>query len=88
MFSLTNKDNQPCKILQNDYGCSINCEYFNGPIFDGGYDIFVCDSADDTEGSFSHLGTSYEHPHSGEDHSYLAGSADFLLSEIEVYQKD
>ena len=38
--------------------------------------------------SYSKLGDSYKHPQPSQGGSYLAGSAQFQLSEIEVFQKE
>jgi hypothetical protein len=59
-----------------------------GPIFGRGHDIRVCDYANTTLGSYSKLDHSYEHPQPCQGQSYLAGSDQFLLSEIEVYKKE
>jgi hypothetical protein len=87
LFSLTNKDNRPCKIRQLNANCSIYCYSYYGPTFGGGHDIRICNNANLTEGSYSQLGSSYQHPQPSQGHSYLAGSFNFQLSEIEVYQK-
>jgi hypothetical protein len=74
LFSLTNKDNQPCKMRQLNANCSI---YFNsgyGPTFGAGHDIYVCDNANVRAGSYTNLGHSYEHPQPSQGLSYLAGS--------------
>jgi hypothetical protein len=88
LFSLTNKDNLPCKVrlIQTQY--SIYCHSDYGPIFGGGNDLFICDYANTTAGSCSNLGHSYQHPQPEQGGPYLAGSVEFHLSEIEVYQKE
>ena len=88
LFSLTNKDNQPCKMRQINTNKSILCCSSYGPTFGGGYDIYVCDSANTTPGSYSNLGHSYQHPQPSHGYSYLAGTNQFKLSEIEVYKKE
>ncbi len=88
LFSLTNKDNHPCKMRQISTNKSIFCYSIYGPIFGGGYDICICNYANTKAGSFSILGVSYQHPRPSQGHSYLAGSYQFQLSEIEVYQKE
>jgi hypothetical protein len=88
MFSLTNKDDQPCKMRQIDTDESILCCSGYGPTFGGGYDMYVCDSSNTTAGSFSYLGHSYQHPQPSQGESFLAGSNQFQLCEIEVYQKE
>jgi hypothetical protein len=88
LFSLTNKDNQPSKMKQIKTTNSICCRSCYGPSFGGGADLFICNSANTTVGSISNLGHSYRHPQPEQGESYLAGSYQFQLSEIEVYQKD
>jgi hypothetical protein len=87
LFSLTNKDNQPFKMRQINTTKSIVCHSDHGPIFGGGHDLYICDSANTTAGSYSKLGHSYQHPQPSQSDSYLAGSHHFKLSEIEVYEK-
>jgi hypothetical protein len=88
LFSLTNKENQPCKINQiNTTKSILTCSSY-GPTFGGGYDIYICDFANTTKHSFSELDDSYQHPQPSQGYSYLAESEYFLLSEIEVYQKE
>jgi hypothetical protein len=88
LFSLTNKDNKPFKMRQINTMYSIYCMPNYGPIFGGGCDLYICDSANTTSDNGSKLGRSYEHPQPDQGKSYLAGSDAFLLSEIEVYKKE
>jgi len=95
IFSLTNKDNKPCKINTSDAEHSIGCWSRYGPIFGSG-DIrlgtnLITNEWDlDTE-SYSDLGNTYEHSQyacgTNEAKSFLAGSYEFELSEIEVYER-
>jgi hypothetical protein len=87
LFSLTNKDNQPCKIRQINTMHSIYCASGYGPTFGGGFDLHVCNAANTTPGSYSNVGNAYQHPQPNQGQSYLAGSNHFQLSEIEVYEK-
>ncbi len=66
--------------------CSTEC----GPIFGSGHghDLLICDLANSKMGSYVNLGNSYQHPQPSQGDAYLAGSEFFLLSEIEVYQKE
>jgi hypothetical protein len=66
---------------------SIYCDPDSGPIFGSGHDLAVCDSSYVFARSYSRLGNAYEHPDPIRGISYLAGSFEFQLSEIEVYQK-
>jgi hypothetical protein len=89
LFSLTNRDSQPCKIRQKrNKNYSIYCQSSYGPTFGGGKDIYVCSYANAEEACYSKLGNSYQHPQPNQGQSYLAGSYEFKLSEIEVYQKE
>ena len=97
LFSLTNKDNEPCKMKidadKSEY--AIYCRSRRGPSFGcsmlhEGRDIYVADNADIEESS-SNLGYTYKHSKylfgTCEAKSFFAGSEKFQLSEIEVYQK-
>ena len=88
MFSLTNKDNQPCKMKQISSASSIYCRSNYGPTFGSGHDLYICDYSNTTTYSHSHLGQSYEHPQPSQGHLYLAGSRLFELSKIKVYLKE
>lgn len=60
----------------------------NGPIF--GSDIVICDNFDSCNRSYSDLGVNYSHPDftrsSVKAQSFLAGSFNFQVAEIEVFQ--
>ena len=75
-------------FLANKTNKSIYCGSVYGPTFGSGKDIYICDNANTTAGSYSNLGVSYQHPQPEQGESYLAGSDAFLLSEIEVYRKE
>jgi len=62
LFSLTNKDNQPCKIRQINTIKSIFCHSGSGPTFGGGADLHICSYANKSAGSYSKLCHSYQHP--------------------------
>jgi hypothetical protein len=57
-----------------------------------GHDVFIGNNANTTSSSYSNLGKSYKHPQyayrSNEAETFLAGSYQFRLDEIEVYQKE
>jgi hypothetical protein len=90
IFSLINKLNRQLKIkwLKN-YG--IFCRSSHGPIFGWGNDLLIADKSNTNTNSNSNLGSSYVHPDyvygSNEAKSFLAGSFNFQVSEIEVYTK-
>jgi len=76
-----------CTIPSNAIYANEAC----GPTFSGGHDLFICDNSNSANGSYSCLGKSYKHPNyvygSNEAKSFLAGSKNFLATEIEVYTK-
>ena len=91
IFSLTNRENKPCKMKTTDVDKSIYCSQRYGPTFGGGFDIFIENNANVSMQSFSNLGWTYEHPFyackTNEAQTFLAGSYKFQLDEVEVYAK-
>ncbi len=94
IFSLINKQNKPlkmkCEKCENAiYGNSYSG---HGPTFGGGHDFYISDNSNTNTDSYSNLGHSYPHPDyasgSSEAKSFLAGSYNFRVSEIEVYTKN
>ena len=91
LFSLTNKDNQPCKMKINSsqHQQAIYCYSGYGPSF-GNDDICIKSNSNTNTDSYSNLGGTYTHPKyaygTNEAQSFLAGSYRFQLSEIEVFQ--
>jgi hypothetical protein len=94
IFSLTNKDDKPIKLKSNPYfpQNAIYCDSEYGPCFGGGHDLCIANNANTTMDSYSRLGSDYIHPHyaaeSNEVETFLAGSINFQLVEIEVYLKE
>jgi hypothetical protein len=95
IFSLVNKDNKPCK-MNIDSACIQNAHYNrtdSGPIFgqNNNADIFITSYPNEYNNSFSDLGLCYKHPvyeyGTNEAKTFLAGSYNFQISEIEVYKK-
>jgi hypothetical protein len=92
IFSLTNRDGQPCriKVSKEWSSMSIDCHAACGPSFGIG-DIYICDRANENGNSYSDLGYAYKHPRyahkSRAAREFLAGAHKFQLSEIEVYQR-
>ena len=80
------------KIDSNKHQHAIICNNSSGPTFGGGHDIHISSNANTTNGSYSNLGFTYKHHQyayeTNETYSFLAGSFEFQLSEIEVYQKE
>jgi hypothetical protein len=92
IFSLTNKDNSPVKmeIKTNQHQYAIYCHSNDGPIF--GDDIIIANNANTTMNSSSNLGYCYRHPQyaygTNEAFTILAGSHQFQMDEIEIYEKE
>jgi len=97
LFSFKNKDIGKCKIQIPNTGSSgqysIYQEGSYGPVFGGGFDLYICDNCSTTNSSYSNLGYSFTPP-SGYSYgatntqNYLAGSYNFTVSEIEVFAQD
>ncbi len=93
IFSFINEENKTLKLKCNKPNYAIYCFIRCGPTFgEKDSDIFICTSSNSINGSHSNLGHSYKHPEypfkSNEAKSFLAGSFNFLISEIEVYSKE
>jgi BTB/POZ domain-containing protein KCTD9 len=90
IFSLINKLNEPIKIKWPKNN-GISCQTAYGPIFGGGYDFHITEKSNINTSSNSNLGHSYTHPdyrfETNEAKTFLAGSYNFQVSEIEVYTK-
>ena len=90
IFSLTNGDNKPCKMKTSNADQSIYCSPRWGPSF-GEFDISIADYSNSSALSNSDLSFTYKHPKYGprttDAQSFLAGSDEFLLDEIEVYEQ-
>ena len=99
IFSLVNKDNKPIKIKVTENKYSIGTYETCGPAFGGNVlnnelssgDIYISDKSNLNAYSSSNLGNCFIHPNyaveSTEAKSYLAGSFNFKVVEIEVYTK-
>ena len=91
LFSLLNKDNQPCKMKTSNPNNSIFCDPSYGPVFGAGHDILIANNANANANNTSSLGSTYKldkDPYTIQRESFLAGSYYFQLSEIEVYKKE
>lgn len=71
-------------------GNAIYCNMSHGPRFGGGHDIFISDNSNVSNKNFSNFGYDYvldEYPYESEQaNSFLAGSWNFTVEEIEVFQ--
>ena len=69
---------------------ALYCHSECGPSF--GFDINIANNANTSLKSYSTLGFTYSHPKyaygTNEAQSFLAGSYNFLVTEIEVYEKE
>jgi hypothetical protein len=78
----------PSKLTHQN---AIYCDRAKGPTFGGGHDIRISDNANITRSNYSRLGHTYKHPQydigKNEAETFLAGSYQFQLDEIEVYEK-
>ena len=93
IFSLKNKDGKaPVKFANNtnnkmsNYGAP---SY--GPTFGGGHDLYICNNSNKTKSSYTNLGHSFKSPNfmkygSNEAKNFLAGTYNFLTTEIVVFQ--
>ena len=95
LFSLVNKPGwAPVKLPQtgrySSNAYSIRFESSYGPIFGGGYDIYISNSASSNSNSYSNLGYTYSPP-SGYSfgstfaRTFLAGTYHFTPDEVETF---
>lgn len=83
IFSFINKEDKPMKIKCKSPSYAIYCSSGCGPVFGTGHDIYVCNNSNTNFGSYS-IPESY--PIKSD--TFLAGSNDFLVADIEVYSKE
>ena len=78
------------KIDPDEHHRAILCHSSCGPTF--GDDICIANNPNTTMNSYSNLGDCYSHPQyeygTDEAQSFLSGSIQFQLDEIEVYEKE
>jgi hypothetical protein len=78
------------KIDPNQHEYATGCNTELGPTFGG--DICIKNNSNTTMDSYSNFGRSYKHPQyafgTKEAKTFLAGSYNFQLDEIEVYLKE
>jgi hypothetical protein len=92
IFSLINKENKPVKIKADPVlrQYAIRCNPELGPTF--GEDIYIGYHSYTTMNRYSNLGFYYKYTQNkyrtNEAQTFLAGSYEFQLNEIEVYQKE
>ena len=61
----------------------IYCNSDHGPTFGGGHDLRICNAANESTGSSSNFGNTYENPQSGT--TFLVGQMNFTVNEYEVF---
>jgi len=88
IFSIKNAYQYPIKInCSNNF--SICCSNSYGPTFGLGHDLHIADKSNTNMNSYSNICNSYIHNRlvygSDEAKSFLAGSVNFTVNEIEVY---
>lgn len=89
VFSLINNENKPRKFQIKNGGSAIYNSNSYGPTFGGGHDIRITDNSNINSNSLSNLGYSYDSLYTygtNEARSFLAGSYNFQVREIEVFQ--
>jgi hypothetical protein len=90
LFSLVRPSSSVAMMLPlngkaNKY--AMYCDSTHGPVFGGGYDIFVNESSNTNSNSRTNLGSSYALPDGIEDgKKYFTGANYFQASEVEVYR--
>jgi hypothetical protein len=93
IYSLVNKENSPIKIKfdVSSGQHSIYCGSSYGPTFGNDHAFYISDNSNLNTASYSNLGGSFKHPefeyNSNEARTFLAGSYNFQITEIEVYRK-
>ena len=91
IFSLVNENSTPRLIpVQPNHEYAIYCSSVDGPIFGGGHDIKILSDSNKSKESYSNLGRSFDFKFftygSLSAQSFLAGSRNFQVFEIEVFQ--
>jgi hypothetical protein len=90
IFSFKNNSNKPVKINNVDGTNAIYCYPGYGPTFGDGHDIQIANASNTNTTSFSNFSYRYKldgyDNGSDESNTFLAGSYNFQVSEIEVFQ--
>lgn len=86
IFSLTNtRGSSPTKFPQKDASHSIYSYASRGPTFGGGHDINIADSSNSNTSSYSNFPHTFDAQNISDPNTYLAGSYNFTVSDIEVF---
>jgi hypothetical protein len=92
IFSLVNLENKPIKVNisnRHEHNAIYTCSAY-GPLFGAGHDIVISDNSNTSNDSCSNFGRNYVHQNytfrSEKAKQFLAGSLNFNVEEIEVFQ--
>ena len=90
IFSLINHEHRPMVFKGSSTAIYAHSSY--GPTFGAGYDFYISSSSHLNRNSYSNLGTSFSlnglyASGTAQAQSFLAGSYNFQVAEIEVFQK-
>ena len=88
LFSLVNPSGAtqtklPLKGTANNYGIYCNSSY--GPTFGGGHDLKIGNDGNTNTDSYSQLDHTYECPPHAANTTFLVGSKNFTVDEVEVF---
>jgi hypothetical protein len=90
--NINNNNNQRFKLKWSKNNYSIYCANNCGPTFGAGNDLHIADKSNSNTDSYSNIGKSYTHSNlvygSNEARTFLAGSFNFQVEEIEVFTKE
>ena len=88
IFSLANSLYKKIVFNTNhNYGQAIYWHSRHGPTFGGGYDLYISDNCNQNTDSTTCLGNTYANPEMAVSSTFLTGSKNFKVKEIEVFQK-
>jgi hypothetical protein len=79
MFSLVNKDNEPCRLSYKSGSVVVFGKASNGPVFGSGHDLRISDKSNMNQSSYANIGCL-----SAEAQAFLARTYAFQVAEIEV----
>lgn len=88
LFSLINEENKPEKFNVDfcESAYAICCAANFGPVFGAAHTICIYDDSNQNSFNFTHLGENNTYVTKGKSDDYLAGSRNFVVKDIEVYQ--
>jgi hypothetical protein len=87
VFTLKNPHNLPPRIFKRQREKhAILCHGSYGPVFGDGHTLSVCDQCHTSNGSYSNFGTAYANDTGIAGNQVLAGTQNFTVEEIEVFE--